>query len=280
MAERNDRQAIIEYKKGAFLYPTADIYFALGQAYFLNQSLSRAESNFKKALIKDADHAKAIFGLAETYFYQEKYSQALTLIENKNIDDPLLKVELARIYLSQEEDEKAEKLIEDKTDNLAKFLQAKILLFQEQYNDVPDKLSQVEAKEGNERTIILKEPTLSEIKAIEDAANQSLKTANSETRKVIFGEALNQSGDAAVALPILKKVAEKNATYRDAYIFWGHSYILIKNFEAAKETLLKAVDLDPIYYPSWLYLGQAYEGLKNPEVANNCYEKAKELKEK
>lgn len=280
LAERNDSQAILEYKKGAFLYSTADIYFALGQAYFLNQNFSRAGNYFKKALTKDEKHAKSIFGLSEVYLYQEKPDEARDFLESKNLDDTLLNIELARIYIALEEDEKAEKLIEEETDNLSKFYQAKILLLQEQYKEVARKLSQVEAKENDERTILLKEPTILEIKAISDAASQSLKTTNSASRKVILGEALNQSTDAVIAIPILKKVTEKNATYRDAFLFLGHAYILAKLFEPAKETLIKAVDLDSIHYPSWLYLGTAYEGLGNEEVANNCYKKAEELKDK
>jgi len=287
-AERNDREAILEYKKGAFLYPTSELYFALGQVYFLNQNLSRAETYFKNALAKstqggsasggDPNHAKAAFGLSETYLYQEKYDEALRTLEEKNSDDSLINIGLTRIYLSQEEDEKAEKQIENSSSNLSRFYQAKILLFQEQYHGIPDKLSQVEAKDADERTMLPSEPTLSYIKILEDAIRQSLKTTNDATRKVILGEVLNQTGDAAIALPILKKVAEENSTYRDAYVFLGHSYLLIKKFDQAKDILLKAIDLDPIYYPSWLYLGEAYEGLGNEEVANNCYEKAKELK--
>ncbi|GAH01261.1 unnamed protein product, partial [marine sediment metagenome] len=149
--------------------------------------------------------------------------------------------------------------------------------YQEQYEDVKDKLPEVEAKQSDERTMLLKEPDEGEIKVIRDAATQSLKTSNEASRKVIFGEALNQTGDAVIALPILKKVAEENTTYRDAYVFLGRSYILMKNYEQAKDTLLKAKELDSIYYPTWLYLGEAYEGLENQELANTCYEKARKL---
>jgi len=277
LADINDGQAILEYKKAAFLYSTSDIYFALGQAYFLNQNYSTAESYFKKALIKDTNHAKAAFGLAETYLYQEKYDEAREMLEGKNIDDSLINIELARIFIAQEQDEKAENQLKDKTDNLSKFYQAKILLYQEQFTDTKRKLAEVEIQDDNQRTMLLAPPSKLQVNVISDAATQTQKTSNSDSRKVIFGEALNQTGDAAVAFPILKKVASDNPTYRDAFVFLGHSYLLIKKYETAKDTLLKAKDLDPIYYPTWLYLGEAYEGLDDMELANTCYEKAEKL---
>jgi tetratricopeptide (TPR) repeat protein len=264
-AEGNDREAIIEYKKGAFLYPAADIYFALGQVYFLNQNLSRAETYFKNALAKDANHSKAAFGLSETYLFQEKYSEAEELIAGKSLGNDLISIQLSRIYLAQEKDEKAEKSLEGKNGNLEKFYQAKILLYQGQFSD------------AEERTMLILPPDQSKIKVIDDAIDQTQKTSNSDSRKVIFGEALNQTYDAPLALPILKKVAESNATYRDACVFLGHSYLLIKQYETAKDTLLKAKELDPIYYPTWLYLSKAYKGLGDAELANTCYEKAEKL---
>jgi len=279
LQERNDRQAIIEYKKAIYLQEKSDYLFALGEVYFLNQNYSQAEYYFKKTIKKDANNAQALFGLSENYFVQQKYDQALSTIEGKNSADLLLKIQLARIYLSQEQDDKAENAIKSQTDNLAKFYQAKILLYQQQLETAINKLSEVEKKAGDQkRTMLIAEPGESDIQIIKDAISQSKKTANDATRKVIFGESLNQTGDAACALSILKRVAEGDPTYRDAYVFLGHSYILVRNFEAAKDALLKAKELDPIYYPTWMYLAQAYEGLGNSELAKTCADKAEKLK--
>lgn len=278
LADFNDKQAILEYKKGAFLYPSADIYFALGQSYFLNQNYSTAEYYFKKALKKDNNHINANFGLSETYLFQEKYPEAEQLLADKNSQAELISVQLARIYLAQAQNEKAQKALENQNDNLAKFYQAKLLLFQEQFQDAAQKLTEIEPKDNRTRTMLLLPPDQSEIDVLNQAANQMQKVSNPDSQKVILGEALNQTNDAVIALPILKKVAEKNPTYRDAQVFLGHSYILIKKYETAKDILLKAKELDPVFYPTWLYLSQTYKGLGDEVLANTCYDKAKKLR--
>lgn len=276
--EQNDRQAIIEYKKALILDDKADYFFALGEVYFLNQNYSQAESYFNKALRKNPQDVKSLFGLSETLNYQQKFDQALRAIESKNLTDSLWKIQLARLYLSQEKDEKAQKTLENQTDNLSRFYQAKILLYEQDYLEVKNKLALVEAKNDQKRTMLISEPEEKDIQVIIDAAQQSEKIANLTTRKVIFAEALNQTGDAILAGPILKKVAEGDPTYRDSFAFLGHSYILIKNFEAARDALLKAKELDPVNYATWIYLGKAYEGLGNEEMAKTCMDKAEKLK--
>lgn len=273
----NDRQAILEFEKSNLLYKTAENYYYLGQLYFFNLNYGRSEFYFKKAINKDANYAKAKYGLAEIYLYQEKPDKALEAIGDTG-NNELLAIAKAKSYLTQNEGEKAKEALEDFENDLAKFYQIKIDLYNlENLNKTADTLSWMATNDTSERTVLPQIPNADEVQVLKDALSQIQKVSNPATKKVILAEGLNQTGDPEVAIGISKKIVEDNPDYRDAKVFLGHSYLIIKNYEQAKEILLVAKDLDPVYKLTWEYLASAYEGLGDTDSAKDCNEKSEKL---
>lgn len=66
-----------EYKEAVRIYPDANNYFSLGQAYLYNGKLNEAENTFNKVKTVAPSSAMGDYGLGQTYSKQGRYEKAI-----------------------------------------------------------------------------------------------------------------------------------------------------------------------------------------------------------
>ena len=120
IVERQFQAAIDELETLVVIYPTsAQPLIYIGQIYLMQHRWLMAEDAFNRALARDADHAWAMAGLAETMLQQGRLTSALVIwqeVAEVNPTMPGLASGLGRTYLLQGNFESAEAAFRQQSD--------------------------------------------------------------------------------------------------------------------------------------------------------------------
>ena len=285
LKQGNFEQAVLEYKKSSILYSKPQAFYRIGEIYFLDYKIDEAEKNFKTAIELDKNFTNGYLGLSQVDLRNQKLDDALQQakkaenIDSKNI---MTKIQVAKVYLAQQDENKANQEINNSSDQIALYYLSILDLAQGKIDEAKSALTELHTKDHKpgiiDELIFKSDASTSDIQKIEGVSISISKTSQENSRLVILAEALNQTGDQDIAIPILQKIAGKQKNYRDAHLFLGHSYMLNRDWNRAKDELITAKNIDPTYGLTWNWLSTVYENLGEKDAAKDAKERWEKLK--
>lgn len=278
----------------------AATYLSLGDKLMENQEYPEAKTQYLKARLLLPGNFGVTFKVAETYEklgnYQLSYSyynkarkilpndpktylamaninwrnnnldkaveilnKGLDKISNNN-DRQLLQINLGKIYLIKKDSAKAKTAFSDTGSN---YWLGIYFAYLGDYQSAKN---------------YFRKETTDNAKLFNQATVKIINTKSEPTQKAILAQMLNQTGEARLALPILKDLVQKNPEYRDAWIFLGYSNLELGNSSEALAALETAQKLDPIYPLTYELLAKLYQNKGNEAKAKEYLDRANALK--
>ena len=251
---------------------TYDEYINLANKFKDEEKYKTAIEYYQKALgVKENDNY-TLTQLAETYFQNNQYDNALeTYKKTKEIKpSTTVDINIVKCLLALNKIKEAKKLLweTDVSDLNVEYYQAIIFIIYNKLDDAENVFKTIinTSDDSNVKNLAqLKEKARKFINAYEtfsyyiDEDNIHLKT--------LLAKAMSENEEYRPSIYILKQVIKEKADYRDAWVIMGFNYLNLEEIKESIDALTKAKKLDEHKPETLFYLGLAY-------FANNDIDKA------
>jgi|GEM_PF-740789 len=241
----------------------------LGICNFLEGNFIKALKHFKKALKADPLNSTAYQDLAMVYSILGREEESLSAL-NKAIElDPSnveLIINLGAEYGKQKNFNEAEKFLKTALEKASSPMQRFAC-----YSN----LANIYFQQNN-----FEECFSTELKALELNPDSSIDKEKLATITRIYVSSLFKNGEIDKAQKCLELVSPFVAEFGDYHLLQGELYYIKKDFEKAKEDLIKATELSPDDPFGYYFLAMTNCSLNFFDEAKKQFEKALELFEK